>query len=156
MSPIPHAPPSTDRIEKQVQVSAKRPRVWRAIADAEEFGSWFGIRLDGPFAPGATVLGRITMKGYEHITLEMRIEKVEPEGYLSYRWHPGAVDPKVDYSREPMTLVEFRLQENSGGTLITIAESGFDQLPATRRAEAFRMNEGGWTSQGRKLASYVG
>ena len=147
---------STDRIEKRFEVKAKRSRVWRAISDAGEFGAWFGMTLDRPFAPGATVKGRLTMKGYEHVTLELRVERVEPEGYFSYRWHPGAIDPKVDYSAEPMTLVEFRLEEMAGGTLITIVESGFDRLPSTRRAEAFRMNEGGWNGQAKKLATYVG
>jgi uncharacterized protein YndB with AHSA1/START domain len=149
-------PRTTDRIEKRFEVKAPRSRVWRAVSDAGEFGAWFGMTLDRPFAPGATVVGRLTLKGYEHVALEMRVERIEPEGYFAYRWHPYAVDPAVDYSAEPMTLVEFRLEEIAGGTAVTIVESGFDRLPASRRAEAFRMNEGGWTSQSRKLASYVG
>jgi uncharacterized protein YndB with AHSA1/START domain len=86
----------------------------------------------------------------------MEVQRIEPEGYFSYRWHPGAIDPKVDYSKEPTTLVEFRLEETTGGTVITIIESGFDKLPSSRRAEAFRMNEAGWNGQGKKLANYVG
>jgi uncharacterized protein YndB with AHSA1/START domain len=148
--------PTTDRIEKHFTVNAKRSRVWRAISDAEEFGAWFGVKLDRPFAPGAAVIGRLTIPGYEHATMEILVEKVEPEGYFSYRWHPYAVDPKVDYESEPTTLVEFRLQEMAGGTAITITESGFDALPAWRRAEAFRMNDAGWVSQSKKLANYVG
>jgi uncharacterized protein YndB with AHSA1/START domain len=148
-------PQSTDRIEKRVEVKARRSRVWRALADATEFGTWFGMKLDTPFVPGANVVGRLTIPGYEHVSLEMRIERIEPETYFSYRWHPYAIDPKTDYSAEPMTLVEFRLTESAGGTTIQITESGFDRLPASRRAEAFRMNEGGWSSQSKKLASYV-
>ena len=149
-------PQTTDRIEKRFEVKAKRPRVWRAISDADEFGAWFGMKLDRSFAPGATVVGRLTLACYEHVSVEMQVERIEPEGYFSYRWHPYAIDPAVDYSAEPTTLVEFRLEETPGGTAVTITESGFDQLPATRRAEAFRMNDGGWTAQSRKLASYVG
>ncbi len=149
------SPKSTDRIEKRFEVNAKPSRVWRALSNAEEFGTWFGIKLDRPFTPGATVHGRLTMPNYEHVTLEMVIDKIEPEGYFSYRWHPGAIDPNVDYTVEPMTLVEFRLKETAGGTAIEITESGFDKLPANRRAEAFRMNEGGWNGQSRKLANYV-
>ena len=137
-------------------MTANRSRVWRAIADAEEFGTWFGMKLDRPFAPGATVVGHITIPGYEHVAVEMLVETVEPEGYFAYRWHPYAVDPATDYTSEPMTLVEFRLEEASGGTAITIVESGFDRLPASRRAEAFRMNESGWAGQSRKLAHHVG
>lgn len=149
-------PTATDRIEKRLEVNAPRSRVWRALADAREFGTWFGVDLDRPFAPGAAVVGRLTIPGYEHVTLEILVEKVEPEHHFSYRWHPGAVDPAIDYSAEPTTLVEFRLEETAGGTTITIIESGFDRLPASRRAEAFRMNEAGWNGQGKKLVAYVG
>ena len=149
-------PQTTDRIEKRFEVSAKRSRVWRAISDANEFGAWFGMKLDRPFTAGATVFGRLTITGYEHISLEMQVQRIEPEGYFSYRWHPYPMNPTVDYSVEPTTLVEFRLEETAGGTAVTITESGFDRLPSTRRAEAFRMNEAGWTGQSKKLASYVG
>jgi uncharacterized protein YndB with AHSA1/START domain len=149
-------PQTTDRIEKRFEVSAKRSRVWRAISDANEFGTWFGMKLDRPFTAGATVFGRLTITGYEHVSLEMQVERIEPEGYFSYRWHPYPMNPEVDYSAEPTTLVEFRLEETPGGTAVTITESGFDRLPSTRRAEAFRMNEAGWTGQSKKLASYVG
>jgi uncharacterized protein YndB with AHSA1/START domain len=148
-------PETTDRIEKHFEVSAKRPRVWRALADSAEFGTWFGMKLDRPFAPGAAVLGRLTIPGYEHITLEIQVETVEPEGYFSYRWHPYPMNPAIDYTAEPTTLVEFRLEETAGGTAITITESGFDRLPASRRAAAFRKNEAGWAGQSRKLASHV-
>ena len=149
-------PQTTDRIEKHFEVTARRSRVWRAISDSGEFGTWFRMKLDGPFAPGATVLGRVAIPGYEHVTVEMLIETMEPESYLSYRWHPYAVDSTIDYSAEPMTLVEFRLEETTGGTAITITESGFDKLPASRRAEAFRMNESGWAGQSKHLANHVG
>ena len=152
-----HTPPSTDRIEKRFEVSAPRSRVWRAIANAQEFGTWFGMQLDGEFATGATVRGRITIKGSEHLTLDMEVARIEPERYFSYRWHPYAVDPNVDYSTEPTTLVEFSLAEVNGGkgTAVTIVESGFDRIPLARRAEAFRMNDAGWAGQAKKLAQYV-
>jgi uncharacterized protein YndB with AHSA1/START domain len=149
-------PQTTDRIEKRFEVKAKRSRVWRAISDAGEFGAWFGMQLDRPFAAGATVRGALTLPGYEHISLEIQVERIEPERYFSYRWHPYPMNPKVDYSAEPTTLVEFRLEEAAGGTAVMITESGFDRLPSSRRAEAFRMNDAGWTGQSKKLASYVG
>jgi uncharacterized protein YndB with AHSA1/START domain len=149
-------PESTDRIEKRFEVTAPLARVWRALADSTEFGTWFGIALDGPFIAGTVVHGQLTMPGYEHVNLEIRIERVEPEGYFSYRWHPAAIDTSVDYTAEPMTLVEFQLTETPTGTTVTIIESGFDSLPATRRAEAFRMNTGGWNGRSKKLAAYVG
>jgi len=146
---------STDRIEKRVVLRAPRSRVWRAISSAAEFGSWFRMNLDGAFAEGATIRGRVTAPGYEHVTLDMLVERIDPERYFSYRWHPYAIDPAADYSTEPTTLVEFTLEDTEGGTALTIVESGFDRIPFARRAEAFRMNDAGWAGQIKNLTRYV-
>ena len=146
---------STDRIEKRVVLRVPRSRVWRAIADAKEFSTWFRITLDGAFAAGKTVWGSVAMPGHEHLKIEMQVERIEPERYFSYRWHPYPNDPDKDYSAEPMTLVEFTLEDAEGGTALTIVESGFDRIPLARRAEAFRMNDGGWAGQIKNLAAYV-
>jgi uncharacterized protein YndB with AHSA1/START domain len=145
----------TDRIQKQVLLKAPRSRVWRAITDAREFGTWFGARLSGTFAPGSRVAGPITHEGYTHLTMEIDVERVEPERLLSWRWHPHAVEAGVDYSSEPTTLVIFELEEVAGGTMLTVVESGFDRIPAARRATAFRMNEGGWEQQMRAIERYL-
>ena len=147
---------TTDRIEKQILLRAPRARVWRAVTTAEEFGRWFGANLSGgPFVPGARVRGAITYPGYEHLTFDVTVERVEPERFISFRWHPHAIDPKVDYSAEPTTTVSFELEEVAGGTKLTVIESGFDSLPAARRAEAYRGNEGGWTEQMKRIEDYV-
>jgi uncharacterized protein YndB with AHSA1/START domain len=148
-------PSTTDRIEKHIVLRAPQARVWRALSDAREFGQWFGVAVDGVFAAGATLRGRITNPGYEHLTMEIVIERIEPETLFSYRWHPYAIDPKADYSGEAMTLVEFRLKEVAGGTSLTIVESGFDKIPAQRRDEAFRMNDHGWQMQTDNIKGHV-
>ena len=146
----------TDRIEKQVVLRAPRSRVWRAVTDADEFGTWFRAKLDSPFRAGAVVRGRIIYPGYEHLKMEVRVERIDAEHLFSFRWHPYAVDPDFDYSGEPMTLVEFKLEDaQGGGTLLTIVESGFDQLPPERRAQAFRSNEGGWAEQALNIQRHV-
>ena len=145
----------TDRIEKTVVLRAPRPRVWRAISTAAEFGAWFGVALEGPFAEGTTARGRITTAGYEHLTMDMQIVRIEPERYLAFRWHPYAIDTAVDYSSQPTTLVEFTIDDSSGSTVLTIVESGFDRLPPERRDEAFRSNEGGWTIQATNIERHV-
>lgn len=146
----------TDRIEKTVVLRAPRSRVWRAIADAQEFGKWFGVKLEGAFQPGAPISGKITYPGYEHLTMDMEVERIEPEKYFSYRWHPYAIDPAVDYSKEPTTLVEFRLEDDAGGgTRLTIVESGFDRIPLARRQSAFRANDGGWAQQTQNIERHV-
>jgi uncharacterized protein YndB with AHSA1/START domain len=147
---------STDRIEKSVLLRAPRARVWRALTDAEEFGRWFGVILSGPLNPGATVTGKITHKGYEDAPFELTVERIEPERLFSYRWHPYAHDPKVDYTREPTTLVTFELKEAEGGVLLTVVETGFDAIPPARRAEAYRMNDGGWAQQMTSIERHVG
>jgi uncharacterized protein YndB with AHSA1/START domain len=146
---------STDRIEKEMILRAPRTRVWKALTDHQQFGEWFGIQMQGRFTPGTKVVGQMTAKGWEHVTIDFNIDRIEPETFFSYRWHPFAIDSKVDYSAEPMTLVEFRLEEVEGGTRLLTVESGFDRLPAARRDEAFRMNDGGWTSQLKKFEKYV-
>ncbi len=138
---------STDRIEKKINLSAPLSRVWRAISDAQEFGAWFRLALEGPLVAGHTVHGQLTHPGYEHLRLELRVVEITPERYLSYRWHPHATDPDHDYSNEAMTLVEFELEASPSGTLLTIVESGFDGIPLERRALAFRSNDGGWSQQ---------
>jgi uncharacterized protein YndB with AHSA1/START domain len=144
-----------DRIEKKILLRAPKARVWRALIDSKEFGAWFGVSLKGEFSPGATVSGQITHKGYEHVTLTVKVERVEKERCLSFRWHPYAVDPKVDYANEPMTLVEFQIEEGKDGTLLTVVESGFENVPLARRAEAFKMNEGGWAAQIKNIERHV-
>ncbi len=146
---------TNDRIEKRIELKAPLSRVWRALTDHREFGLWFRVKLDGPFVPGQVSCGWITYPGYEHLKWEAVVQKMEPEKLFSFTWHPYAVDPKMDYSKEPPTLVEFRLEETKGGTLLTVTESGFDKIPAGRRPEAFRMNEGGWTEQMKNIERHV-
>ena len=145
----------TDRIERTIHLKAPRARVWRALTQAEEFGAWFRVKLDGPFAVGQRVTGRVTYPGYEHVTFEVSVERMEPETLFAYRWHPYAVDPAVDYSSEPTTLVEFRLADAPGGTQLSVVESGFERIPAGRRDEAFRMNSEGWGIQVENIARHV-
>ncbi|HXU45624.1 MAG TPA: SRPBCC family protein [Thermoanaerobaculia bacterium] len=145
----------TDRIQKQILLHAPRARVWRALTDSDQFGAWFGMKSDVPFTPGAAVHGTVgqttvdpevaaLQKPYEGLPFEITIDRIEPERLFSFRWHPNAVEPGVDYSGEPTTLVVFELEEVEGGVLLTVTESGFDRIPIERRAKAFSANEGGW------------
>jgi uncharacterized protein YndB with AHSA1/START domain len=142
------------RIEKQIVLHAPRARVWRALADSEAFGQWFGVQLNGSFAPGACLQGKVTHPGYEHVNFEITIERVEPERLLSWRWHPHAIDPQVDYSAEPTTLVVFELHDAPEGTLLTVVESGFEGIPPSRRG-AFGANERGWAIQMKAIERYI-
>ncbi len=146
---------NTDRIEKKILLRAPRKRVWRALSDSTEFGSWFGVRFDGPFTPQARVRGTIVgttvdanvakaQKEYEGIPFEITVDRIEPERLFSFRWHPNAVERGVDYSHEPTTLIVFTLEEVANGVMLTVTESGFDQIPLARRAKAFMANEQGW------------
>lgn len=144
-----------DRIEKQIELRAPVSRVWRALTDHNEFGEWFRVKLDRPFAAGQPSTGYITWPGYEHLKWETAIQQVEPESYFSFTWHPYSIDPAVDYSKETPTLVEFRLKPTATGTLLTVTESGFDNIPEHRRAEAFLRNDGGWAQQMTNIQVHV-
>ncbi len=157
---------STDRIEKRVFLRAPQGRVWRAITDAGEFGTWFGLELEGSFAPGAPVTGRIKptkvdaavaqlQEKYAGMPLAFFVERIEPMSFFSFRWHPFAIESAVDYSSEPMTLVTFTLEPAEGGTVLTVVESGFDAIPIERRASAFEANEGGWAIQLQLVEKYL-
>jgi uncharacterized protein YndB with AHSA1/START domain len=145
----------SDRIEKRIEIGAPVSRVWRAITDYREFGTWFRVAMEGPFVAGKEARGRITYPGKEHLTMTVTVRRIEPERLFSFNWHPYAIDLDTDYSTEPPTLVEFILEPIPGGTQLTIVESGFGALPAHRRDLAFRMNDGGWAIQVRNIAQHV-
>lgn len=157
---------NTDRIEKKVLLRAPRERVWRAISDSRQFGSWFGVEFDGPFIAGTGITGKIVpttvdaevakrQKPYEGKAFTISVDRVEPTRLFSFRWHPFAVEPSVDYSKEPTTLVVFELEEAPGGTMLTVTESGFDRIPLERRAKAFASNEQGWAAQMKLIEKYL-
>jgi uncharacterized protein YndB with AHSA1/START domain len=157
---------NTDRIEKKIVLRAPLKRVWRALADSTEFGTWFGMRFDGPFAPGTSVRGVIApttvdaeianaQKKYAGMVFEIAIEQIEPERLFSFRWHPHAIERDVNYSSEPMTLVEFALEESANGVILTVTESGFDQIPLERRAAAFTANQQGWSAVIKMIEEYL-
>jgi uncharacterized protein YndB with AHSA1/START domain len=146
---------ANDRIEKQIDLQAPVSRVWRALTDYREFGEWFLVKLEGPFVAGQVSSGQLTHPGYEHLRMEVVVQKIEPERYFSYTWHPYAIDPTVDYSQETPTLVEFRLEKSAKGTLLKVMESGFEKIPSARRLEAFRMNDNGWGQQLKNIESHV-
>ena len=148
-----------DRIEKRIELRAPVSRVWRALTDYREFGEWFRVKLDGPFVPGQISRGQMTYPGYEHVKWEAIVQKMEPERLFSFTWpHPKSFekeDSPLDYSEEPSTLVEFKLEKAANGTLLLLTESGFDKLPTDLRLEAFRRNEGGWMEQIDNIEAYV-
>ena len=145
----------SDRIEKSIEMKAAVDRVWRALTDHVEFGQWFGVRLDGPFLIGEEATGRITIPGYDHLPWRARIVRMEAPRVFAFTWHPYAIEPDVDYSGETPTTVEFTLQPIDTGTRLTVVESGFEAVPKHRRAEAFRMNEGGWAAQVENIRAHV-
>ncbi|MGH7005625.1 MAG: SRPBCC family protein [Alphaproteobacteria bacterium] len=145
----------SDRIEKNIELVAPVEKVWRALTDHRAFGEWFRVKLDGPFVPGGISTGHITYPGYEHVKWQATVKAMEEPRLFSFTWHPYAVEPGVDYSKETPTLVEFRLEPSPKGTRLTIVESGFDAIPTHRRDEAMRSNERGWAEQTRNIRAYV-
>jgi uncharacterized protein YndB with AHSA1/START domain len=149
----------SERIEKRIELQAPVSRVWRALTDYREFGEWFRVKLDGPFVAGQKSTGQITYPGCEYLKWEAVVQRMEPERLFSFTWsHPKSMDRatySADYSNDPKTLVEFRLEKTANGTLLVLTESGFENIPPDRRAEAFRRNDGGWDGQMKNIDSYV-
>ena len=156
----------SDRIQKKILLHAPLKRIWNALADSKEFGTWFGMKFDAPFTPGARMRGTIVptkvnanvakaQQKYEGMPVEITIEKMEPERLFSFRWHPYAIEQDVDYSAEPTTLIEFLLEETKDGVMLTVTESGFDQIPLARRVKAFTANEQGWGMALKLLEEYL-
>jgi|SRR6185312_4766672 len=145
----------SDRIEKQIELKAPISRVWKALTNYHEFGEWFRVKLEGPFETGKTARGHITYPGYEHYKWEAVVQKMEHERLFSFTWHPYAIDIKKDYSTETPTLIEFRLEKTTSGTLLMLTETGFDKIPSNRRPEAFRMNDSGWTEQMKNIEAHI-
>lgn len=146
---------TSDRIEKVTVLRAPRSRVWQALSNRKEFAKWFGIEFNGEFSPHARLEGKVTTPGYENLRAEITVERVEPEWLLSWRWHPSATDPKKDYSKEPTTLVSLVLSDVTGGTQLSISESGFDNIPAVRREEAYEGDNSGWSQQIDSITRYL-
>ena len=144
-----------DRIEKVVDLAAPVSRVWRAVTDHEEFGTWFRVRLDGPFEVGTTTTGRITVPGYEHMEWISVTEVLEPERLFTFSWPPSAIDPDTAYDDDAKVVVEFRLEPTETGTRLTITESGFLQFPEAKRLEVLRSNRQGWDMQAENVAAHV-
>ena len=142
-------------VEKQIEIAAPVSKVWDALTNQEKFGTWFRVKLEGPFVAGKESRGFVTWPGYEHIRWVATVKEIVPEKLFSFTWHPYAIDPAVDYSNEEPTLVEFRLEATAKGTRVTVTESGFEKVPEARRAEAFRMNDGGWAQQVKNIEEYV-
>ncbi len=145
----------SNTIERTIDLKAPIEKVWSAVSDHEQFGAWFRVKLDEPFQVGKMAKGRITYPGYEHVLWEATVKRMDAPHHFAFTWTPYGVDPKRDYSSEIPTLVEFTLEPIAAGTRLTIVESGFDNVPADRRAEAFRMNSGGWTSQLENIRVHV-
>lgn len=147
--------PSSNTIEKTLILKAPQAKVWHALTDHEAFGTWFRVRLDGPFVPGERSTGQMRVPGYEHIKWVATIQEIRPQELFSLTWHPYAVEADVDYSAETPTLVEFRLEPVKEGTRLTVRETGFELLPSHRRPDAFRMNSLGWGAQMENVRAYV-
>ncbi len=145
----------SNQIEKSIQLHFPRHRVWRALTTAHEFGAWFGVKLEGEFTAGQPIQGKFDNAKYAHITFEVIVDTIRPETLFSYHWRPFAMEPDVDYSAEPRTLVSFTLEDRDGGTLLTVIESGFDGIPAARRAKAFEMDSQGWAAQMLRIEKYL-
>lgn len=135
----------TNRIDRTIDVNAPPDRVWRALTTAADLATWFHVRIEGEIAPGSEVWMTSTSPGYEGQRFLVRVTEMTPPRRFAWQWHPGAVDPAIDYSKEPWTTVTFTLEPSGGGTRLSVSETGFNEISVARRAKVFADNSGGWT-----------
>ena len=135
-----------DRIDRTIEIEAPPDRVWRVLTTAADLAAWFKVTVEGDIAPGAEVWMTSTQPGYEGMRFAVRIVEMTAPRQFVWQWHPGAVDPAVDYSREPWTTVTFVLEAAGRGTRLSVSEIGFNEISLSRRAKVFADNTGGWTA----------
>src|ERR1700721_642400 len=143
-------------VERSTLVRAPRSRVWQALTSLKEFSKWFCVEAEGEFTRGARIRMICTEDSCKGEEFFVDVVKMDAPETFSWRWHPGSKRPGEDNSSEPMTLVEFRLAEVEGGTLVTVVETGFDGLSLARRARVFEENDKGWEFQLGSLTRYAG
>ena len=141
-------------IERQIEIKAPVAKVWKALTDSRQFGQWFKVDLHSEFVAGKTTKGKNTSKGFE-MEMVFHVKEIKPQSYFSYSWIPFPMDQSFDYSQEEPTLAEFFLEQTTYGTLLKVKESGFNQITASRRAEAYKMHSGGWEAQLKNIEKFV-
>jgi uncharacterized protein YndB with AHSA1/START domain len=155
-----------DHIEKSIVLNCALERVWCAISEARQFSAWMGLSDHGDFVPGTLFTAKMAptkfndefaklQEPFDGLQVKMTIDQIQRPRLFSFRFHPFAVDPDADYSREPMNLVTFELQEVPDGTMVTITETGFDRIPLERRAMAYEVNDRGWALATKALENYL-
>jgi uncharacterized protein YndB with AHSA1/START domain len=141
-------------IERSIEIKASIEKVWQALTNAKQFGQWFNVSLESDFEVGKTTYGKNTLKGFE-MKMSFHVKEIKPKSYFSYAWIPFPIDQSFDYTKEEPTLVEFFLEATTTGTQLTVKESGFTKITASRRAEAFKMHSGGWEAQLKNIEVFV-
>ena len=142
------------RIDRTIEIKAPPERVWRALTNAKELSTWFQVTVEGDIAPGNEVWMTSECQGNVG-RFRVRIVEMTPPTRFVWQWHPGAVDPNIDYSKEPRTTVTFTLEPSGSGTRVSLAETGFNEISLARRAKVFGDNNQGWTEVLVWLSNYA-
>jgi uncharacterized protein YndB with AHSA1/START domain len=118
--------------------------VWRALTTAADLAAWFQVGIEGDITPGAEIWMTSKYPGHQGQRFAVKVTEMTPPRRFAWQWHPGAVDPAVDYSREPWTTVTFTLEPSGRGTRLTVSETGFNEISLARRAKVYQDNNQGW------------
>ena len=143
------------RIDRSIEIQAPPERVWRALTDAGEILAWFKIKIEGQFKAGSEVWMESVDPAYAGHRFRVHVVEMTAPKRLVWKWHPGEIDPAVDYSREPRTTVTFTLEAAGRGTRLSVSETGFDEISLARRAKVYGDNNQGWTDVLANLQKYV-
>ena len=123
-------------ITKDLELDASLERVWSAITDPAQLGSWFpnSVEIES-MSPG----NRGWFVWDDHGRYRFEVEEIEVQVRLVWRW---ANDPEKDLEETLTTRVEWRLEARSeGGTRLQVRESG-------SKSEEYRAgNDKGWDKE---------
>ena len=134
-----------NRIDRTIEVNAPPDQVWRVLTTAKDLSTWFKVSVEGDIVAGAEIWMTSLNSGHEGTRFLVRIKEMTAPRRFVWEWHPGAVDPAIDYSREPWTTVTFTLEPSGRGTRLSVSETGFNDISLARRAKAYADNSQGWT-----------
>ena len=141
-----------DTVEREVTYPQPIERVWAALTEPELMRNWFCDKgVEGDLRPGA----RIRFLWSNHASRAI-VETVDPPHRFAFRWVPGMFEQAdLPLEEQALTLVEFALEPVESGTRLRLVESGFGAFDEERRAEAFRMNDGGWNECLASLTAFL-
>ena len=133
-------------VERSIWIDAPRERVWPFLVRAEELEKWYATNFAWEI-PTLELGATIRFHNDEYGALEATIDMLEPPHRFALRWHENPPYPSL-------TTV-FELEEENGGTRMTIRESGYEAVPEDERQTWLKQSGDGYSGSVANLKALV-